>query len=37
MDLDDEEAGYALQETLTLLRDTIAGLADDEVLVLHIG
>jgi hypothetical protein len=37
LELDDEEAGYALTETLSLLRDTIAGLADDEVLLLHIG
>jgi hypothetical protein len=35
--LDDEETGYAMEDTLTLLRDTIAGLADDEVLLLHIG
>jgi hypothetical protein len=35
--LDDEEARYAMEETLSLLRDTIARLADDEVLLLHIG
>ncbi|GGM85642.1 hypothetical protein ACFFX1_29690 [Dactylosporangium sucinum] len=35
--LDDEEARYAMEETLSLLRDTIARLSDDEVLLLHIG
>jgi hypothetical protein len=35
--LDDEEAGYAMTETLSLLRDTISGLTGDEVLLLHIG
>ncbi|PWK47048.1 hypothetical protein [Actinoplanes xinjiangensis] len=35
--LDEEEAGYALEDTLLLLRDTIARLSDDEVLLLNIG
>jgi hypothetical protein len=37
VELDDEEARYAMEETLSLLRDTIAGLSGDEVLLLHIG
>ncbi len=37
LELDDEEARYAMEETLSLLRDSIAGLADDEVLLLRIG
>jgi hypothetical protein len=37
LELDDEEARYAMEETLSLLRDTIARLSDDEVLLLHIG
>ena len=37
LELDDDEARYAMEETLTLLRDTIARLTDDEVLLLHIG
>jgi hypothetical protein len=35
--LDDEESRYAVEDTLALLRGTITGLADDEVLLLHIG
>jgi hypothetical protein len=35
--LDDEEAHDAMGQTLSLLRDAIAGLSDDEVLVLHVG
>jgi hypothetical protein len=35
--LDDEEAGHALTEALTLLRDAIARLSGDDVLLLHIG
>jgi hypothetical protein len=35
--LDAEETRHAMDDTLSLLRDTIAGLADDEVLLLHIG
>jgi hypothetical protein len=37
LELDDEEARYAMDETLLLLRDTIARLSDDDVLLLHIG
>jgi hypothetical protein len=37
LELDDEEARYAMEETLSLLRDTVPGLSDDEVLLLHIG
>ena len=37
LELDDEEARNAMEETLSLLRDTIARLSDDEVLLLHIG
>jgi hypothetical protein len=37
LELDDEEARYAMEETLSLLRDSIARLSDDEVLLLHIG
>ncbi|MBO3743984.1 hypothetical protein [Actinoplanes flavus] len=35
--LDDEEARHTMEETLSLLRDSIARLSDDEMLVLHIG
>jgi hypothetical protein len=34
---DEEEARYAMTETLSLLRDTIARLSEDELLLLHIG
>jgi len=37
LQLDDEEARYAMEETLLLMSDTIARLSDDEVLLLHIG
>ncbi|MEU4625192.1 hypothetical protein AB0G04_35115 [Actinoplanes sp. NPDC023801] len=37
LELDDEEARYAMEETLSLLRDSIARLSDDEVLLLQIG
>ena len=37
LELDDEEARYAIEETLLLLRDAIAGLSDDELLLVHIG
>ncbi|WP_328470966.1 hypothetical protein OHA21_06005 [Actinoplanes sp. NBC_00393] len=37
LELDDEEARQALGETLSLLRDTIGSLTDDEVLLIHIG
>ncbi|WP_344610993.1 hypothetical protein [Dactylosporangium salmoneum] len=37
LELDDEEARYAMEETLSLLRDAIARLSDDEVLLLRIG
>ena len=37
LELDDEEARYAMEETLSLLRGTIARLSDDEVLLLNIG
>jgi hypothetical protein len=37
LELDDEEARYAVEETLSLLRDSIARLSDDDVLLLHIG
>jgi hypothetical protein len=37
LELDDEEARYAIEETLSLLRETIARLSDDEVLLLHVG
>jgi hypothetical protein len=37
LELDDEEVRYAMEETLSLLRDAIARLSDDEVLLLHIG
>ncbi|WP_030443704.1 hypothetical protein [Actinoplanes subtropicus] len=35
--LDDEEAGYAITDALTVLRDGIARLSGDDVLLLHIG
>ncbi|MFC4065941.1 hypothetical protein [Actinoplanes subglobosus] len=34
--LDDEEAGHAMADTLSLLRDTIASLGDDQVLLVSI-
>ena len=34
---DDEETGYALEETLSLLRDNIARLSGDQVLLVHVG
>jgi hypothetical protein len=37
LELDDEEARHATEEALSLLRDTIARLSDDEVPLLHIG
>jgi hypothetical protein len=37
LELDDEEGRYAMEETLSLLRDAIARLSDDEVLLLHVG
>ena len=37
LELDDEESRYAMEETLSLLRDTIARLSDDEMLLLHNG
>lgn len=37
LELDDEQVRYAMEETLSLLRDSIAGLSDDEVLLVHIG
>jgi hypothetical protein len=37
LELDDEEARNATVETLSLLRETIARLSDDEVLLIHIG
>ncbi|UWZ40004.1 hypothetical protein Drose_18425 [Dactylosporangium roseum] len=37
LELDEHESGTAGRETVTLFRDLIAALADDEVLVVHIG
>lgn len=37
LELDDEEARHAMEETLSLLRAVIASLSDNEVLLLHIG
>ncbi|MET7666950.1 hypothetical protein [Micromonospora luteifusca] len=37
MGMDFEESGTAGLDGLTLLRDNIAGLRDDQVLLLHVG
>ncbi|GGN22381.1 hypothetical protein FHR83_005547 [Actinoplanes campanulatus] len=37
LQLDAEESRHAVEDTLSLLREAIAGLADDELLLLTIG